>query len=57
MSERWRAMFPWDELVIGARLLWRLPTFLRRPVSAADARATVRRRLERRQADFLGLSE
>src|SRR5262245_32935568 len=55
MSERWRAMFPWDELVIGARLLWRLPTFLRRPVSAADARATVRRRLERRQADFLGL--
>ena len=40
----------WD----GARFLGRLPPFLRRPVGLDEARAVLRRRLERREADFLG---
>ena len=39
----------------GARLLWRLPAFLRRPVRLEEARGILRRRLERREADFLDL--
>lgn len=41
---------------VGARLLWRLPAFLRRPITAEEARATLRDRLERREADFLALA-
>jgi hypothetical protein len=37
----------------GARLLRRLPAFLRRPITAEEARATLRHRLERRDAYFL----
>ena len=44
------------DLVTGARLLADLPSFLRTPVGLAEARATVRRRLERREADFLELA-
>jgi hypothetical protein len=40
----------------GARLLRRLPAFLRRPITAEEARATLRDRLERRDADFLTLA-
>lgn len=40
----------------GFRLLRRLPAFLRRPVTAEEARATLRDRLERREADFLALA-
>jgi hypothetical protein len=43
------------ELSNGARFLWSLPRFLRRPVRPDEARATLRRRLERREADFLAL--
>jgi hypothetical protein len=40
----------------GARLLRRLPAFLRRPITAEEARATLRDRLARREADFLTLA-
>jgi hypothetical protein len=39
----------------GTRLLWRLPGFLRHPISPGAAAAIVRRRRERRAADFLAL--
>ncbi len=55
MIERLRALIPVDEVVIGARLLWRLPAFLRHPISLAEARTTLRRRFEQREADFLAL--
>jgi hypothetical protein len=49
----------WSSLLedgaIGLRLLWRLPMALRRPISLEQARAILRRRLERREADFLAL--
>lgn len=44
------------DLVTGVRLLRALPAFLRHPVETDDARATVRRRLERRQQDFLDVA-
>jgi hypothetical protein len=40
----------------GARLLRRLPAFLRRPITAEEARATLRARLGRREVDFLSLA-
>jgi hypothetical protein len=44
---------PLEDLAMGARFLWRLPGFLRRPVTLEEARATLRRRLARRAPDFL----
>ncbi len=44
-----------DDVRIGARLLWRLPGFLRKPVRPDQARATLRARLEHREEAFLGL--
>lgn len=44
-----------EDLIIGARFIRRLPSFLRHPIDHADARAIVRQRLERREADFLAL--
>ena len=46
---------PLEELLAGARLLCRLPYFLRHPITSEEARETLRRRLEHRQADFLAL--
>ncbi len=43
------------DLAVTAGFLARLPGFLRKPVSTAQARAILRRRLERRGADFLAL--
>jgi hypothetical protein len=40
---------------MGARLVGGLPHMLRRPIRAGDARSVLRRRLERRDADFLDL--
>jgi hypothetical protein len=42
--------------IIGARLLWRLPSCLRQPVGPEGARPILRQRLERREADFLALA-
>ena len=50
------ARIPLEDVAVGARFLWSLPGFLRRPVTLDEARATLRRRLERREADFLGLA-
>ena len=44
------------QLVSGCALLARLPAFLRRPIDAAGARAIVRGRLARREADFIALA-
>ncbi len=44
-----------EDLIIGARFIQRLPSFLRHPIDHADDRAIVRQRLERREADFLAL--
>jgi hypothetical protein len=57
MPTRNQALAALEDVVAGARLLRRLPAFLRRPVSAEDAGAVLRDRLLRREADFLALVE
>lgn len=49
-------MISLDDVAIGARFLWRLPFFLRHPLSLEEARAILRQRLEQREADFLTLA-
>jgi len=44
---------PLASFVMGARSLARLPSFLRHPTSLPEARATLRRRLEQREENFL----
>src|SRR6476469_3491209 len=46
---------PLDDVIAGARLLRGLPSFLRHPIRAVEARSFLRRRLERRESDFLAL--
>ena len=41
---------------IGARFLWKLPLFLRHPISVEQARTALRERLERRDVGFLALA-
>ena len=50
------ARIPLEDVAVGARFLWSLPGFLRHPVTLDDARAALRRRLERREVDFLALA-
>jgi hypothetical protein len=45
-----------DDVLMGAKFAWRLPRHLRRRVDVTEAWATVRRRLERREHDFLALA-
>jgi hypothetical protein len=49
-------MLPLAELTIAARLLRRLPAFLRNPISLDEARVTLRRRLDHREDDFLAIA-
>jgi hypothetical protein len=56
MIARLSSLIPLEDIAIGARLLWGLPGFLRHPMMPEEALATVRRRLERREADFLDLA-
>nr|MBA2449283.1 hypothetical protein [Chloroflexota bacterium] len=44
-----------EDVLVGARFLWSLPGFLRHPIGPEQARAMLRRRLERREPDFLGV--
>jgi hypothetical protein len=44
-----------DDVLMGARFAWRLPRHLRRSLDVAEARQILRRRLERREQDFLTL--
>ena len=54
--ETWRwSLAPVGDVVSAARFLRRLPGFLRHPLTVDEARAIFRRRLERREADFLEL--
>ena len=46
---------PLDEAALAARLLWSLPSLRRGRPTLEQARETLRRRLERRAADFLAL--
>jgi hypothetical protein len=55
MLTRTQAVAALEDVVVGARFCWRLPSFLRRSVSAEQARAVLRDRLQRRDADFLAL--
>ncbi|MBI4574491.1 MAG: hypothetical protein HY713_14535 [candidate division NC10 bacterium] len=55
MAPHSNSLISLEDVITGARLLWRLPAFLRRPVSLDEARATLRRRLVQREADFLRL--
>jgi hypothetical protein len=55
----WSAALPWrllDDLRLGFRLIRDLPAYLRHPLQPDEARAILRRRLERREADFLHLA-
>ena len=44
-----------EDVLGGARFLWSLPGFLRRPIGPEQARGILRHRLERREPDFLAL--
>ncbi len=44
-----------QEGFLGARLVWKLASYLRKTIPPDEARAILRRRLERRGADFLDL--
>lgn len=44
-----------DDFRVGTRFLTRLPGFLRRPLTLADAREILRHRLEHREEAFLAL--
>ncbi len=45
-----------QDVVIGARFLFRLPSFLTHPVNLAEARAILLRRLENQESDFLSVA-
>jgi hypothetical protein len=44
-----------DDVLIGVRFFRKLPSFLRRRLTVAEARAILRARLERREPAFLAL--
>lgn len=44
-----------EDFAAGAQFLWRLPSFLRHPITASEARAVLERDLDRREANFLNL--
>jgi len=45
-----------DDVVMGFRLVRRLPAYFRHPLTGLESRAILRRRLERREEDFLDLA-
>jgi hypothetical protein len=53
---RLKSRVPLEDISVGVRFLRGLPGFLRCPVSLEEARTTLRRRLERRDSDFLALA-
>jgi hypothetical protein len=54
--ERGTGWLPFEDALAGVRLLRELPGFLRRPLSLEEARASLRRRFERRAEDFLAFA-
>jgi hypothetical protein len=44
-----------QDVIVGARFLRNLPSFLRHPITLEEAKTSLRRRLENREADFLSL--
>ncbi len=50
------SLIPYEDIVVGARFLSKLPAFLRRRSGVTEARLILRRRLEQREADFLVLA-
>jgi hypothetical protein len=55
MRDNQTGPFSLREIATGLRFLARLPAFLRRPLTVAEARRISHRRLERRVPDFLAL--
>jgi hypothetical protein len=53
MLTRLRSLLPLEDISVGARFLWSLPSFLRNPLTLEQSRGIVYRRFERRQPDFL----
>src|SRR5262245_14863783 len=45
------------DLRTGGRFLWEVPRLVRHPLTYEEARATLRRRLEHRELDFLALAK
>ena len=56
MGDRQHPNVSVGDVRLGTRFLWRLPGFLRHPVTPGDALQTLRRRLEERGAVFLTLA-
>ena len=46
-----------EDMLLGARFFWTLPSLLRHRISLEEAQTTLRRRLEHREADFLTLAK
>ncbi|MBC7789275.1 MAG: hypothetical protein H7Z74_04980 [Anaerolineae bacterium] len=57
MIARLHSQVPLKSFVVGARFLSSLPSFLRHPTSLSEARITLRRRLEQREHNFLGIAK
>jgi hypothetical protein len=53
MTGRARSLICLDDIVVGLRFLWNVPTLLRNPITREEARATLRRRFEQREDGFL----
>ena len=49
------SLLSFEDALVAARFLRKLPSFLRHPVTVEEARATLGQRIERREADFLAL--
>ena len=56
MFTRLRSRLPIEDALAGVGLVWSLQRFLRRPIGPDQARGTLRRRFERREAAFLALA-
>jgi hypothetical protein len=56
MLKRIQGLFRFEDLLVGARFIWELQRFLRRPLRLDEAQNILRRRLEHREADFLALA-
>jgi hypothetical protein len=55
LTSRLSSTLPLSEIWVGARFVARLPAFLRYRIDVPEARAILRRRLERREDEFLTL--
>jgi len=57
MSGRTKECFPLADILAGAKFISRIPSFVRRPITSAEASRTLAARLRNREADFLYLAK